>query len=238
MKRILLSHIPPVGSTALADDSESRHLLKVRRSKEGEEIEVLDGKGGLARGLLQVEGKQAKVRILEVLDAQRESPLRLTLGLAVPSQLSVFDQALPSLVQLGVDAVFLAPTEYGGRLKKGGDRYRERLQTICIQSLKQCGRTRVPEIRFLEDWQALCSVMMEENDRVVLFHPTRDAASDAVPKSLGLMIGPEGGFSQAEVDLARTMGVQVQGLGPRILKMETAMVGACFWAQSLFGDLI
>jgi len=238
MKRMLLTSIPEVGVRVRPDSGESHHLLKVRRAKAGEILEVMDGKGGLARAQLLVEGREVALRIVERLEEVRESPLCLTLGLAIPSQASVFDTALPGLVQLGVNRIMLAPTDFGGRLKKGGDRYAERLHTICVQSLKQCGRTRIPEILFLSDWATLCQEMMGGNDGVVLFHPMKERVElKAKPVNLGMLIGPEGGFSPEEVDHARSQGIEIQGLGPRILKMETAMVGACFWAQRAYGDL-
>lgn len=238
MKRVLVSSIPEPGQVARVDSAESHHLLKVRRVAPGEMLEVMDGSGGLALGELLVEGRQALVRIEKWVEEKRESPLRLSVGLAIPSQLSVVDQFLPGMVQLGVTHVYLAPTAFGGRPGKRAEKYEDRLNSICLQSLKQCGRTQAPELMFLPNWDRLCRTLVENHQRTILFHPAEaEVSMEVKPESLALLIGPEGGFSPEEVDHARHLGIECMGLGPRILKMETAVIGACFWAQRAFGDL-
>ena len=237
MKRILLSHIPEDGELVTPDREESHHLLKVRRTNPDEVIEVLDGDGGLALGeLVFLDERKVQVRIVQRLPT-REPPWRLELALAIPVQISTIDTHLPSLVQLGVSVIHLVNTEYGGRLKKAQDKYKARLRTICLQSLKQCGRTRAPQIFFHEHFDDLCALMAKHNERNIMLHPVPSPLPRGLGeiKSLGLLVGPEGGFTENEFRAARNLEIHACGLGPIIQKMETAMIGACFWAGQALG---
>lgn len=237
MKRVLLPTIPAEGETIQPPEQERRHLQNVRRVSVGEQIEVLDGKGslaiaeicGLARNSLQL-------RILEHRKEERESPLHLELAVAIPSHLATFDDMLPSLVQLGVTQLYLVPTQWGGRLKKA--KYAQRLNTIAQQALKQCGRLQAPSLDFPTDWATLCEHMARVNPHNTVYHPNKPGGVPAQHEHrLGLLIGPEAGFTEVEVEQAMEHGMQVCGLGPRILKMETAAIGACYLAQFNNGDL-
>ena len=239
MKRVLLEPIPPIGQTCEPDREEAHHLLKVRRVGEGERIEVIDGCGGLAVAEVAIHGRKVSLKIVEKPEVDRESPLHLALGLGLPVSLQIFDHSLPSLVQLGVTTIRLAPVAYGGRMKKDWEKYRARLDHICIQALKQSGRLLPPQLIYHATWDELCSAMAKTCVKNLLFHPdqaTAETTEEKALKSLGLLVGPEGGFTEEEVDIAKSHGINTKDLGPRILKMETVLVGACYWAQSTWGD--
>jgi 16S rRNA (uracil1498-N3)-methyltransferase len=236
MKRILIEAIPAVGSTFAPPEEERHHLQDVRRVREGDALELLDGRGGLARATVVAVGRHSlSLEVTEHLNQQRESPLHLALVLAIPSQLSTVDDLLPGLVQLGLNRLTLVPTAWGGRLKKDGDKYLRRLQTIAANALKQCGRTQLPELDLADSWQAL--LKRERNQLELLFHPADQApALPSQTQSVVLWIGPEGGFTPEEVAEAQAAGIQTRGFGPRILKLETAALATTAWAQSQWGD--
>ena len=239
MKRLLVPAIPAVGSNFSPPEDERRHLQDVRRVKNGEVLEVLDGQGGLATARVSSMTKnRMSLEVLEVRSDLRDSPLQLEVAVAIPTQKSTFDETLPGLVQLGADTIFLVATDYGGRLKPDNGKYETRLHTIATQSLKQCGRLRAPRLVICSSFAELVAGMATRNQANILFHPVETQVP--LPQklsSLGLLIGPEGGFSPAEVELATNAACIVRGLGSRILRLETAAIGACFWAQSLYGDL-
>ena len=120
----------------------------------------------------------------------------------------------------------------------------ERWKKIALESSKQCGRTQIPQvaeggIATLEtfchkiDHQDLKLVFWELEEKKTL----KDIELDAQPRSVAVLIGPEGGFSQAEIENVREYGFQTVSLGPRILRAETAPVVALALLQSLWGDL-
>ena len=238
MKRILVAQIPEAGQIVEPEPEEAHHLTRVRRSQHGETVEVLDGKGGLAVGKLLIAGKKITVEIEKHLSETRESPLHLELVLAIPERRATIDELLPSLVQLGLNSLYLVPTTHGGRLKKDPEKYLNRLDTIALQSIKQCGRTITPKIEVIATWPDACHRIIKQNQANILFHPTKQSVIYPVTcNSLGLFIGPEGGFTEEEVTTASEIGITIKGMGPRILKTETAAIGACCQAQTHLGDL-
>ena len=238
MKRVLLNQIPDVGQTCQPDREEAHHLLKVRRVGAGERVEVIDARGGLALAEVAIHNRTVTLTIVEKPDVNRESPLHLELGLGMPVSSQTFDHALPSLVQLGVTVIHLAPVTYGGRMKKDWAKYYARLDHICIQALKQSGRLIPPELIYHESWAELCAAMAKSGHCNLIFHPGGSPYEEpwCDLDALGLAVGPEGGFTDEEVEIALENGFIQRDLGPRILKMETVLVGACFWAQNTRGD--
>ncbi len=238
MKRILVASLPAVGDTFRPPADETRHLVQALRAKTGETIEILDGAGGVARAQITHLGKRDCSLVVEqILASERESPLQLDLLLALPVQRGTFDSMLPGLVQLGVNHIDLVETEYGGRLKTDREKYTRRLDEIARQSLKQCGRLRLPRITLAGSWHD--ALHNRQNGAGYLFHPDPTVEANPLPtehKAVRLAFGPEGGFSEGEAAAAREAGWRCISMGPRILKMETAVTGAAYWAQARWGD--
>lgn len=240
MKRLLVETIPAVGMLANVPADEVHHLLKVRRVKDEDTVELLDGRGSRALASFKpIDRRRAEIRVLELLDDPRESPLHLALFTAIPESLNTLDTSLPGAVQLGVQRVVLVPTEYGGRVKKDPQRYLARLGEIARQSLKQCGRSWVPNIEIADSFTVALKDCQQHDLNVILHPGPTDALSQAgTVGKLSLWVGPEGGFSPQEIAQWRDGGCgPVLSLGPRILKMETAVIGATFYMQRCYGDL-
>lgn len=238
MKRILVASLPAVGDTFSPPPDETRHLVQALRAKADETIEILDGAGGMARARIVSLGKRdCRLVIEQILTPERESPLQLDLLLALPVQRGTFDSMLPGLVQLGVNHIDLVETQFGGRLKTDRDKYARRLDEIARQSLKQCGRLRLPTISFTGSWQA--ALHHRQTEACYLFHPSPTADNNSLSRehqAVRLAFGPEGGFSEDEAATACDAGWRCISMGPRILKMETAVTGAAYWAQARWGD--
>jgi 16S rRNA (uracil1498-N3)-methyltransferase len=202
-------------------------------------VEVLDGNGGLALARLEpTSDRKVLLRVEEHRDIVRESPLRLDVAVGFPQLPKTIDHCLPALVQLGVSRLILARVTHGGGLKKDWALYHQRLTTIARQSLKQCGRLRIPDFVWHDQWKDACRETADANARNIIFHPGEQQTSPLKEtKSLGLALGPEGGFTDEEVQTARDHGFVQRGMGPRILELETALTGAAYWAQSQFGDV-
>ncbi len=240
MKRAWVPSLPAAGSELTLDAAESHHLLKVRRARPGDRIELIDGRGGLVEAeIVNADRDAARVRVGAALPDNRESPLTLTLALAVPQQRAVVDELLPGLVQLGVDSIYLAAVEYGGALKQDTQKYQARLTTIARNALKQCGRARLPRLTLWNrDWPALCETLAAAHEAMILCHPSVDSgAPPPTAQSIALLVGPEGGFTDGEAAAAIDRGAVPVSLGPRVLKMETAAICAAHWAQTRYGDM-
>lgn len=238
MKRVCVNGSPnmEVGSRIEVEADEWHHLTRVLRARTDETIEVLS-EDQIARARLVIESKKSGyLQSLGLVATVRESSLQLRVIIAFPVHRQTFDEVVPGLVQLGVNQVVLTQTAYSGRLGDKRDRVVTRYQAIARQSRKQCGRVRSPELVFENEWSEALELAQGDSLRI-LFHPGESA--DSLPSEatrVCLAVGSEGGFSEEEVAQAIDRGFVLCNLGPRILRAETAIVGACFWAQRQYGD--
>lgn len=232
-----------VGGDVVLPEGPARHVVRVLRLGEGAPLRLFDGRGLEASAVLvEASRKRVVVRIESVVNGQGESPLIVHLGQAI-SKGDRMDYAIQKAVELGVAAITPLYTEHGD-VRLRGEREVKKLahwQAVAISACEQCGRAQVPPVHpplALADWLA----ERDEALRLVL-HPATDSEAqallecEAVPASVALVIGPEGGLTKVEVDAARTRGFAPLSLGPRILRTETAPVVALSLLQYRFGDL-
>jgi 16S rRNA (uracil1498-N3)-methyltransferase len=228
------------GDEALLGGAEFRHL-RARRLGRGDEVVLTDGVGRERRAIVaNVDRARAVLRLQPQTDARQspESPLRLTLAQAA-LKTNKLDLVIEKATELGVTEIVIF-TSTRCVAKPAGERLK-RWERLARSAAKQCQRTRAPSIRgpvafdqvLAQATQALALLFYEsagENDR--LFSPQKDK-----PEAVLAMVGPEGGFTAEEVNSARAAGVRVAGLGPRILRAETAAIVAVTICQSAWGDL-
>ncbi len=235
---------PPVDGVAALPAEEAKHALKVLRLGPGDAICALDGAGGRWRGVIEaVNGGGVTVRLIEALDSH-ESPLRLTVYQGVPKA-DKLDFIVQKLTELGAAA--LTPVRMERCVvkldAKDGEKRRERLMKIAREAAKQCGRGRCTRVDAPLDWRAALSAMARHE---LLLIPWEEAdgrrmrdAFQAAPdaRDVGVVIGPEGGMTEAEVEAMRAAGGLAVTLGPRILRAETAAVVSAALAMQLWGDV-
>jgi 16S rRNA (uracil1498-N3)-methyltransferase len=122
-------------------------------------------------------------------------------------------------------------------------RKRDRLDKIAREAMKQCGRLDFLEIAEPVSFRDAVTLFRQEELMLMPWEEARgERLSDAHAnypgaRSVGLLIGPEGGISKDEADAATAAGVRAVTLGPRILRTETAAVAAMAVAMSLWGDI-
>lgn len=226
-------------SRLLLESSASRHLLKVLRLREGAPLILFNGRGQSCRAiLLGNRDGSAEVELQELLDEDTQSPLHLHIGLGV-SKGERMDYAIQKLVETGVHEITPLLTEHTV-VKLDKKRAQSRLQHwrgIIIGACEQSGRNILPELHpvsTISDWlqatQAEYRLLFdaEGNQRL------RDITP--VPKSVCVLIGPEGGLSSGEIDMARRQNYTIARLGPRVLRTETAAVAISAALQTLWGD--
>jgi len=226
------------------DGPELEHLRKVLRLKSGDRITVFDDTGWEHEAVIRsVAGAQGYIEIVKSYQAQRESPLHLTLAVALTKG-DKLDFVVEKATELGVQNII--PFTSAHAVPKLDERKiaarTERWRKIALSATKQCGRTDVPAVL------PLCSfteLMLQPAPAVKLFfwekelerslRQVHEKYPDA--KSMLLLIGPEGGFSVAEAESARARGWESVQLGRRILRAETAALTALSLVQFLWGDL-
>lgn len=227
--RIYVESIEP--KTTVEGD-EFHHSVRVVRLRQGEEVELFDRSGTAVRGVVETLARDHAVIVAGETLQSRESPLDLHLAMAI-IQLEKFELVLQKATELGArsfiplvtDRVELRPERYSGKI--------ERWEKIVFEAVKQSGRTRIPTIAqpaTFADLTARAGVK-------VLFEA--DATERELPRltDATLLIGPEGGWSDEELHLARERECFFQRLGPRRLRAETAAIAAMTLISSRFGDL-
>ncbi|MCO1335497.1 16S rRNA (uracil(1498)-N(3))-methyltransferase [Microbulbifer sp. OS29] len=228
------------------DDLASRHLVKVLRLGAGHPLTLFDGSGGEYRAELIEAGKRARVNVGEFCPEDRQSPLALTLAIGI-SRGDRFDWVIQKATELGVGAIQPLFTERC-EVKLSSDRLQKKLghwRQITISACEQCERNRVPEIAEpvkLAQYLQGSSQDSEAQAKLVLHHRTeldlhQWQAERGKPTSALLLVGPEGGLSQMEIDAALTQDFMPLRLGPRVMRTETAPVAALSVLQFQWGDL-
>ena len=222
------------GAAVEVSGEEFHHTARVARVHEGEEVELFDGRGNGAAGTIESSASdRLTVRVRELLPS-RESPLRITLAMAI-IQLDRFEIVLQKATELGAVAIIPLVTD---RVEVRPERYRrknERWQKIVFEAVKQSGRSRIP---LLEAPATFDEVILRDGIRMVFdadAEPTPPTPLET-PAGLTLLVGPEGGWSEAEIEQARRSGCGFARLGPRRLRAETAAIVACGLMQARYGD--
>lgn len=232
----------PLSSHALLDLSEdgANHIGRVLRMQAGQELVLFDGRGGQYPATIQAVGKkQVQVQLAELDPVEVESPLAIHFGQVI-SRGDKMEFTIQKSVELGVTVITPLFSERCG-VKLSGERLDKKLeqwQKIAISACEQCGRNRIPEIRPAME---LAAWLAEPTDELKLnLHPRAPYSINTLPEpshGIRLLIGPEGGLSAAEIELAREHSFADMLLGPRVLRTETAGLTAITALQCRFGDL-
>ena len=234
------------GKNAFITGSDENHIKKVLRLRPGDEIGLFDGEGLEYRAKIEdFTGNGIKALILDRWESPGESPVDITLAQGFLKERKM-DELVRHLTELGITRYipFMAERSVSRPPAKKMAQRLARWETISKQAIKQCKRGRFMKIEeTLEFKEALkaaapyeVKIIFWENETMLLAEIAEQLKHEPAG-SVFVMIGPEGGFSEKEVDLARASGFSTAGLGPRILRAETATVTAAVLVQYLFGDM-
>ena len=226
------------GQSVELDQQYSSRLSRVMRMRCGQGLYVFgnDGKEYRAK-IARMQRHAVHIDVGEHVDGHQESSLSLTLALAVVRPAAV-DIALQKAVEMGVQNCVLLYTEYSQHRHDTKAKYRH-WQKLIINATEQCRRVRLCALhppQPFADWMAR---QQDDGATRLILDP---GAPGATPPSLldiravTLLVGPEGGFAERELALARDSGCIGFSLGPRILRTETAALCAIAVCQAWYGD--
>lgn len=215
------------------------HHMRVKRVGPGDRVRLFDGGGREVEAEVRSLGRGgAEVEVIEEVRGAAAPAVAVTVGLAVPKgkRTQVF---LEKATELGVAAVFPLVTSrtQGGAREAAGAVASERWRRTTIEAAKQSGALRLPELlapRDLADVVEEARAGREEGAaalRLILdpspaARPLREALARPRPERAIVLVGPEGGFEDAEVAAAAEAGFEPVRLGPTILRIETAAIAA------------
>ncbi len=238
----------PDGTSVALGRDEARHLRDVLRLGRGDEVFVFDGEGREFLCRVDESGRDRAVLAVggEVEPASPESPLRLTLAVALLKG-EKLDLVVQKATELGVGRVVPVATKLADvRLRDGDDTSRrvERLRRIALEACKQSGRARVPAIDAPVAFEPFVKSADADGWRVMFSERGGAGLGDTVeslrgrPAAVAALVGSEGGWTDEEITLARDAGWDIVTLGGRVLRAETAAITVAALLQHAFGDLI
>jgi 16S rRNA (uracil1498-N3)-methyltransferase len=226
------------------------HVAKVLRARSGDELIVFNGDGREFTGSIEsVRGSRVSASIGGSRPVDRESPLAITLVQCVPRG-DRMDFIIQKATELGVARIVPVLSQRSVvRLDKSqAESKGVHWRAVAVSACEQCGRNRLPAI---DTAQPLLNYLGESAAKAgprLVFEPetapreptaAEDPAgpADAAITDAEIAIGPEGGFASDELEAFRVAGFSQVGLGPRILRTETAAIAAVVWLQARYGDL-
>lgn len=223
-------------SEILFPQETARQIARVLRLKPVARVIVLNNAGQQAEvELTAVSNDSVEGRVLQISAAGGEPRARLTLYLGL-TQREKFEWMLQKCTEVGATAFVPLVTQRS--LVQDGrevERKRDRWEAILREATEQCGRGRIPALRPAQTWAAALRGIHAEHDLALvawegehtlrLREAVRALKDQSIPR-LAVLIGPEGGLSEEEINTAYAAGVRAVSLGDRILRMETAAVVA------------
>jgi len=228
-----------VNSTISLDESAVQHIARVLRMKPSEQICLFNGDGNEYTGrLIVVEKRCVNVLIESASAPARTSSLKVEIGQSI-SKGDRMDYAVQKSTELGMHS-FSPLLSERSEVRLKADRLlkkQQQWQQLAISACEQSLRTDIPTINAtqpLTQWVEDCDAQL----KLVLHHHSVTPLTElSPPSSVALLIGPEGGLSEAEVAMAINAGFKAVAFGPRVLRTETAPIAAQAILQYMWGDL-
>lgn len=242
--RIYCPNLPTSGDVTLSSE-ETEHAVRVFRLKVGDQCELFDGNGNWSTATMSAASK--KTAVVKIVEYHRSAEVRnksLIVGIGLPRgdrQRNVIERA----TELDVSTIVPLNCEFS--VAVATDNSIERVKRTIVESCKQSGRNQLMDIispQDYSDWVALdtrsgqslrliCHPRLEQSVGLNDISQLRSEFHDKQMQSVQLAIGPEGGFSDSEVQLALQHGWRPLDLGPLILRVETALCAAVTIARTI-----
>ena len=246
MRHFFIDPSPTTNSVVAIQQSEAHHIKNVLRLKPGDHIRLFDGTGFEYEAVIRkMSAAKVDVEILNKVRATLRPGTQITVAQAFLKEKKM-DDLVRKLCELGVAKwiPFFSqrsiarpdPSRLAGRTR--------RWHRIAAEALKQCRRIDLPEIAGAFSFEEVLDFSKKCDLNIVFWENEATPLSKGIEsnekhpnKNILLMLGPEGGFTRQEIELAEHSGFIVAGLGPRILRAETATIAAVTLVQYLFGDM-
>jgi 16S rRNA (uracil1498-N3)-methyltransferase len=246
MRRFFIEPFAATGPTAVLSKTDSKHISSVLRLKSGTGIVLFDGTGTEYEAeIVSASPDRVSVSLLKRIASNSESPVSITVAQGFLKEKKM-DDLIRGLTELGINrwmpffAERSVPRPSAQRLSTRTDRWR----TIAREALKQCRRSRLPEILPAGSLNDVIALSVESELKIAFWEKAVESIPAVLNSETGevhrrifILLGPEGGLTDTEIQSAATAGFKAVTLGPRILRAETATVAACSLIQFLLGDL-
>ncbi len=230
--------LPPAGEVRLPDPL-AHHATRVLRLRDGDALVLFDGRGGEVAAVLVGRGRAWFAALGVRSDPERESALRMVLVQALAGG-EKMDWIVQKAVELGAAGVIPVRTERSVP-RLSDDRAVKRLahwRQVAVSACEQSGRNRIPQIDQVQPFDTYLGTSRDVRDRLLLVPDgeSRLALRGRPRGAVHVLVGPEGGWTEKELAACAAAGCVRIGLGPRVLRTETAGMAAISAAQVLWGD--
>ncbi|UCG14168.1 MAG: 16S rRNA (uracil(1498)-N(3))-methyltransferase [Deltaproteobacteria bacterium] len=244
-RRFFVEDEPLGPGERLIKGNTARHLSRVLRLSVGERVLLFDGSGcEFPAEVSEIARHSVRVRVGEGTFVDRESPLKIWLGLGL-CQPATMDMVIQKTTELGVTEIVPLKTDRAQRWfagERGASRLR-RWERIAREAARQSGRSLVPQISPWIDFRQVLR-QRETNGLKLIFWEGEERGSlkqtlagQERTNQVQVLVGPEGGFSADEIEQATAAGFQSISLGRRVLRTETASIVVIGLLQHHLGDL-
>ena len=220
-------------NTCIIEGEDVKHISKVLRCRIGEELEVCDNNNNeYICEITNIDKNQVELNILEKVDIQRESDLKIKVYQGLPKGPKM-EMILQKLTEVGVDEIILVQTKRTVVKvdDKKEDKKLERWERIIYEAAKQSKRGKIPSLRGVLTFKEALADMKENDFNIAPYENEKTKSIKQAIKgvninNIGIFVGPEGGFEETEIEAIEEIGGQSVSLGPRILRTETASLVA------------
>ncbi|ROI13985.1 RsmE family RNA methyltransferase [Epilithonimonas hominis] len=212
----------------ILDLDEQLHITKVLRMREGEEIFVTDGKGNLVKGNLVFEGKKVSLDVSEIKENLPDFSPKLHIAIAPTKNIDRIEFFVEKAVEMGISEITFILTEKTERKNISIDKLRKQ----AIGASKQSHRFHFPKVNDLIKFSDFIKNLDSENTFVAHCNESLERVSlNDIPKfnNYTFLIGPEGDFSDKEIQLLADKGIKAVSLGNQRLRTETAGIFVAAW---------
>lgn len=247
MHKFFVDNSKIAGNVCTIEGDDVKHIYKVLRLKEGDKVNINNCNGIEYFGeILEVNKKEVKVNLIEKVELNNESPLEVHLFQGLPKAAKM-DLIAQKCTELGISQITPIITE---RVVVKGNETSEfkkvdRWNRIALEACKQSKRSIIPSINQPIEFEELMEVIKEFDLVVVPYENQENQGMRYVKKQVegkeinrvAIIIGPEGGFEESEIEELKGAGSYIITLGPRILRTETAGFVALSLIMYELGDL-
>ena len=231
-------------NTCIIEGEDVKHISKVLRCKIGEEIEVCDKDNNeYICEITDISKDLVELNILNKVDIKREANVRVKLYQGLPKGPKM-EMILQKLTEVGVDEIVLVQTKRSVSKvdDKKEDKRIERWERIIYEAAKQSKRGQIPRLRGILSFKEALEDMKNNDLNIAPYENERTKSIKQAIKgvninTMGIFVGPEGGFEESEIEAIEEIGGKSVSLGPRILRTETASLVASSIALYELSDL-
>jgi len=219
----------------------AHHASRVLRLRVGDAVQIFDGIGNALDATINaIQGKHVMLGNLQTVMGQQDSGLQIALAQAMCTS-DKMDWVVQKATELGATVIVPVQTQRSVAKLAGAraDKRAEHWRNVCVSACEQCGRNALPQLNAVQDLGTWLSVMRHAPGSKFILLPGGASNLQSQPKPQGrvtLLIGPEGGFTADEANVAQQAGFVPILLGPRVLRTETAAIAGIAALQTLWGD--